>query len=173
MWKDLKHQLHSSTATGRLHILNFLLRLLQACLQGLNTSKKVKPPGLLRPECLQHALLLPRRTSATLLSSDADWLIFSLLFPGSAYICCRGPRRSQLPPSSGRLGNHVFMIISRSKITWYEEKPQLSWNCNRLTCVALPNKKHFWFPTGNFLETVAFWKVYWTASPVSKSQLLL
>lgn len=59
MWceKILKHQLHSSTATGGLHILNFHLRLLQACSKGLNTFKKVKPPGLLRPECLHHGLL--------------------------------------------------------------------------------------------------------------------
>lgn len=59
VWKDLKHQLHSSTATGSLHILNFHLRLLQACLQGLSTFKNVKPPGLLRPECLHHGLLWP------------------------------------------------------------------------------------------------------------------
>lgn len=57
--KDLKHQLYSCTATGGFHILNFHLRLLQACSQGLNTFKNIKPPELLRPECLHHGLLQP------------------------------------------------------------------------------------------------------------------
>ncbi|XP_058277242.1 cyclin-T2 isoform X3 [Hirundo rustica] len=55
----MEHQLHSSTATGGLAILNFDLRLLWACSQALNTFKRAKPPGLLRPECLHHGLLQP------------------------------------------------------------------------------------------------------------------
>jgi len=58
VWKD-KHQPHSSTAIGGLHILKFHLGLLQGCSRGLNAFKKVKPPGLLRPECLRHGLLQP------------------------------------------------------------------------------------------------------------------
>lgn len=59
VWKNVEHQLHSSTATGGLPIMNFDLRLLWACSQALNTFKSVKPPGLLRPECLHHGLLQP------------------------------------------------------------------------------------------------------------------
>lgn len=55
----MKHQLNSSTAPGGLPILNFDLRLLRACSQALNTFKKVKPPGLLKPECHHHGLLQP------------------------------------------------------------------------------------------------------------------
>lgn len=121
VWKDLKHQLRSSTAAGGFHILNFHLRLLQACSQGLNTVKNVKPPGLLRPECLRRGHLQPfqiqqasasialfgacgffpfaRRTSASFLSSDIDWLICSPLFLGNAYVRCQGPKHGQLPPT--------------------------------------------------------------------------
>lgn len=122
VWKDVKHQLHSSTATGGLPILNCDLRLFWACSQALNTFKKVKPPGLLRPECLHHdpspalsrynrhppaslcsepgAFCFCQKDFSKLLSSDADWLICSLLFLGNAHTLS-GSRHSQLPAPNG------------------------------------------------------------------------
>lgn len=161
----MKHQLHSSTATGGLPILNFDLRLFWACSQALNTFKKVKLPGLLRPECLHHGLLQPfpdttgthqhpsvqslglfafaRRTSAS----------FSLLMlPGLSAVSsfwgmltrCQGPGIASYQLLMG-LGTHVFVSIPRSKISCVEEKTQVSWNCKQLNCVAMPNKNHFGF----------------------------
>lgn len=99
------------------------------------------PPASLCSE--PGAFCFCRKDFSKLLSSDADWLICSLLFLGNAHTLS-GSRHSQYQLLMG-LGSHVFMSIPRSKISCVEEKTQVSWNCKWLNCVAMPNKKHFGF----------------------------